>query len=542
MAYKFQLGAARLSGSTTFEEALVGESSISAASLSASAGLEIGGTVRLDGIVDAAAADADKLLFRDSDNLIKAETVANVRDLYFADISGQATVAAGGALSLAAAAITGQTEKTGDVADADELMVADAGGLKRLDFSVLRDAVFNDVSGDATVAAGGALTIAANAVEDSMLNDNVATGLAGDGLAASSGVLAVQVSGALKIASDKLGLSGSFAGDGIKYLGGVDSISGIELDLNELPAAAVAVGADSFAFVDADDNTSKKESIADLMTAVAGDGLAASSGVLAVGVDDTGIEIDSDALRLKDNGVTLAKMAGITRGSIISGDASGDPQYLALGTDAQMLISDGSDLGYVSVSGDITITNAGVTAIGATKVTDAMLNDDVATGLAGDGLAASSGVLALDLNELSAAAVAVGADSFAFIDADDNTSKKESIADLVSAMAGAGLTATSGQLSVTGNNVASKADGDTLAEGYNFFGTVSAAATVTLPASPSVGDVVTVKAKDGVTAINHIKINRAGSQTIDGETEVRIESPYGAVSMVYVASNDWRII
>ncbi|MHA2085002.1 MAG: hypothetical protein ACXABD_14685 [Candidatus Thorarchaeota archaeon] len=542
MAYKFQLGAARLSGSTTFEEALVGESSISAASLSASAGLEIGGTVRLDGIVDATAADADKLLFRDSDNLIKAETVANVRDLYFADVSGQATVAAGGALSLAAAAITGQTEKTGDVADADELMVADAGGLKRLDFSVLRDAVFNDVSGDATVAAGGALTIAADAVEDSMLNDNVATGLAGDGLAASSGVLAVQVSGALKIASDKLGLSGSFAGDGIKFLGGADSISAIELDLNELPAAAVAVGADSFAFVDADDNTSKKESIADLMTAVAGDGLAASSGVLAVGVDDTGIEINSDALRLKDNGVTLAKMAGITRGSIISGDASGDPQYLALGTDAQMLISDGSDLGYVSVSGDITITNAGVTAIGATKVTDAMLNDDVATGLAGDGLAASSGVLALDLNELSAAAVAVGADSFAFIDADDNTSKKESIADLVSAMAGAGLTAASGQLSVTGNNVASKADGDTLAEGYNFFGTVAAAATVTLPASPSVGDVVTVKAKDGVTAINHIKINRAGSQTIDGETEVRIESPYGAVSMVYVASNDWRII
>jgi hypothetical protein len=542
MAYKFQLGAARLSGSTTFEEALVGESSISAASLSASAGLEIGGTVRLDGIVDATAADADKLLFRDSDNLIKAETVANVRDLYFADVSGQATVAAGGALSLAAAAITGQTEKTGDVADADELMVADAGGLKRLDFSVLRDAVFNDVSGDATVAAGGALTIAADAVEDSMLNDNVATGLAGDGLAASSGVLAVQVAGALKIASDKLGLSGSFAGDGIKFLGGADSISAIELDLNELPAAAVAVGADSFAFVDADDNTSKKESIADLMTAVAGDGLAASSGVLAVGVDDTGIEINSDALRLKDNGVTLAKMAGITRGSIISGDASGDPQYLALGTDAQMLISDGSDLGYVSVSGDITITNAGVTAIGATKVTDAMLNDDVATGLAGDGLAASSGVLALDLNELSAAAVAVGADSFAFIDADDNTSKKESIADLVSAMAGAGLTAASGQLSVTGNNVASKADGDTLAEGYNFFGTVAAAATVTLPASPSVGDVVTVKAKDGVTAINHIKINRAGSQTIDGETEVRIESPYGAVSMVYVASNDWRII
>ena len=89
------------------------------------------------------------------------------------------------------------------------------------------------MSGDAIIAAGGALTIAANAVQDSMVNDDVATGLAGDGLAA-------------------------------------------------------------------------------------------SSGVLSVGVDDTGIEINSDTLRLKDNGVTLAKMAGITRGSITVGDSSGD--------------------------------------------------------------------------------------------------------------------------------------------------------------------------------------------------------------------------
>jgi VCBS repeat-containing protein len=92
------------------------------------------------------------------------------------------------------------------------------------------------------------------------------------------------------------------------------------------------------------------------------------------------------------------------------------------------------------------------------------------------------------------------------------------------------------------NNVALKADGDTLAEGYNYFATVSAAATVTLPASPTVGDTVIVKAKDGVSETNYIAINRAGSHTIDGETSVRIESPYGALSMVYVAANDWRIV
>ena len=64
-------------------------------------------------------------------------------------------------------------EMTGDLEDTDELLISDAGTIKRADFSVVRDAVFSDVSGDATIAAGGALTIAANAVEGSMLNNNV---------------------------------------------------------------------------------------------------------------------------------------------------------------------------------------------------------------------------------------------------------------------------------------------------------------------------------------------------------------------------------
>lgn len=72
---------------------------------------------------------------------------------------------------------------------------------------------------------------------------------------------------------------------------------------------------------------------------------------------------------------------------------------------------------------------------------------DLITAIAGVGLAAASGVLALDLNELSDATVDVANDSIAIIDAGDNSSKKESIADLVSGMAGSNLTASNGQLS-----------------------------------------------------------------------------------------------
>ena len=78
---------------------------------------------------------------------------------------------------------------------------------------------------------------------------------------------------------------------------------------------------------------------------------------------------------------------------------------------------------------------------------------DITGVTAGDGLSGggTSGAvsLALDLNELTAATVAVDADSIAIIDAGDNSSKKESIADFVSAIAGTGLTASSGQLSIS---------------------------------------------------------------------------------------------
>ena len=60
----------------------------------------------------------------------------------------------------------------------DHFLISDNGTEKKITFSDLEDSIFANVSGDATIAGGGALTIAANAVEGSMLNSNVAgTGL-----------------------------------------------------------------------------------------------------------------------------------------------------------------------------------------------------------------------------------------------------------------------------------------------------------------------------------------------------------------------------
>ena len=51
------------------------------------------------------------------------------------------------------------------------------------------------------------------------------------------------------------------------------------------------------------------------------------------------------------NAVTLAEMAGLTRGSVIVGDASGDPSALTKGTADQVLTSDGTDLSWADAAG-----------------------------------------------------------------------------------------------------------------------------------------------------------------------------------------------
>ncbi len=107
-------------------------------------------------------------------------------------------------------------------------------------------------------------------------------------------------------------------------------------------------------------------------------------------------DADVDTLQLTDDAVTNVKLANITQGSVKVGGASDAPTDLVAKTDKQILIGDGTDITSVAVTGDITITNLGVTAIGATKVIDSMINDDVATGLAGSGLTATSGVLSVD--------------------------------------------------------------------------------------------------------------------------------------------------
>tara|TARA_R100001082_G_scaffold104280_1_gene75517 strand:+ start:25760 stop:27004 length:1245 start_codon:yes stop_codon:yes gene_type:complete len=57
-----------------------------------------------------------------------------------------------------------------------------------------------------------------------------------------------------------------------------------------------------------------------------------------------------DTAHIADNQVTLAKMAGLTRGSIIVGNASGDPAALGIGSNTYVLKSDGTDIAWAAAS------------------------------------------------------------------------------------------------------------------------------------------------------------------------------------------------
>ena len=56
-----------------------------------------------------------------------------------------------------------------------------------------------------------------------------------------------------------------------------------------------------------------------------------------------------DTNEIAANAVTLAEMAGLARGKLIVGDASGDPSALTVGTTGQYLTSDGSDVSWGAV-------------------------------------------------------------------------------------------------------------------------------------------------------------------------------------------------
>tara|TARA_Y100000592_G_scaffold36041_1_gene57200 strand:+ start:8392 stop:9759 length:1368 start_codon:yes stop_codon:yes gene_type:complete len=159
---------------------------------------------------------------------------------------------------------------------------------------------------------------------------------------------------------------------------------------------------------------------------------------------------------------------------------------------------------------------------------------------ANGGLTVNADSVELDVNQLSAVTAIASGDTFAMAqeaEAGDPT-KKVTIDSLATKLAGAGLMATDGVLSLESSEVTVIHDGATLSEGYNF-ATGSAGATVSLPDDSQVaGDVVTIK--NG--AAGTLTILTSGSHKIDDADSIVLESAGAAVTCVYLATNIWGIV
>ena len=293
-----------------------------------------------------------------------------------------------------------------------------------------------------------------------------------------------------------------------------------------------------------------------------------TSGDAVIDFGHDGVMSGSGALTV--NSISVNGAASFSNAGVISGSGK-------IEGGGSLTIAGNSDLnGNIDVAGTTTIgstlTAASLGSATVDLTADLMIIDDGAVGsikttslanystaIAGAGLASTAGVLAvvnatnggltvnaatmqLNLNDLAGGAVSVANDSIAIVDADDsNKSKKESIADLVSAMAGAGITATNGVLSTQAQTVHTDFNaGVAIEEGYNIY-TGSANISVALPASAGLtaGDVFVVKQG----ASGDVTVAANGSDLIDGAGSIVLESPFAAVSVLFTGvANTFRII
>ena len=170
----------------------------------------------------------------DMNDIVKSRNITNSGSVAASHITGSFT----GSFTGDGSNITGVAAASFDIdslgalggtgiEQGDHFVFSDAGTEKKITFSNLEDAIFGNVSGDAAIAAGGALTIAANSVEGTMLNTNSADTST---IELSSDTLSVlKVPNALTVdnATIQLNSGTTFDGSGAKTIaikdGGVDA-------------------------------------------------------------------------------------------------------------------------------------------------------------------------------------------------------------------------------------------------------------------------------------------------------------------------------
>src|SRR5689334_2729508 len=94
---------------------------------------------------------------------------------------------------------------------------------------------------------------------------------------------------------------------------------------------------------------------------------------------DDNVDIQANSAAIEELQDSVEVFEDLPEGNLFVGDSSGAPVGVDFSADARIPIGDGTTVNPTAVSGDITITNAGVTTIGAGKVTGAKASTVMAT-------------------------------------------------------------------------------------------------------------------------------------------------------------------
>ena len=263
-------------------------------------------------------------------------------------------------------------------------------------------------------------------------------------------------SGVYSYAANQLGLSTGGTGQIAITDGVILPITNNDIDLgsddNEFKNAWFdgTVEADAYSVA----GTALAEYIADTVGAMVSSNTETN---IAVTYEDGDNTLDFVVASDLDTSGNAATATALETARTIGGTSFDGTANIAVGLAATATaLASARTIGGVSFDGTGNIDLPGVNSSGnqntsgnaATVTTNANLTGNVTS---------SGNATTLVLNDLAAATVSVANDSIAIIDADgSNASKKESIADFVSAIAGTNVTASSGQLSVAAATVFSR--------------------------------------------------------------------------------------
>ena len=229
------------------------------------------------------------------------------------------------------------------------------------------------------------------------------------------------------------------------------------LDLNGLTAATVDIAADSIAIIDADDsNLTKKESLADVIAAIDGTGLTASSGVLSVDASQAITALTGGDLTIFDDAnnadVSLKLGTSATEAlsiQVLNGGSNKTAEEIQIKTStASGTANHGKISIYIDDTEILDIDDGGLDL--ASGKTFAIDGTDLPTTVhtAGNLIDFDGSDIDVDLSEAAEAALADG-DYVLFLDGGaTGTAAKEAIADVATLFAGTGLTASSSVIGV----------------------------------------------------------------------------------------------